>query len=143
MLPSMPAGDVAIHEVLADEAAGYVPHDAVLSGGVDRARDLDLWLSAEGSQLVVDRWPGRAAYPQQSGPARLFALMPGQIGRYQGNFRFAFTSCACNPSWYYEEWLVLIGNGGIQADGFVSGKPNQVVDHRVHLYGGPRRSSRR
>jgi len=68
MLPlSMPADDVVIHEVLADEAAGYVRHDEVAGGGVDRAHDLDLRLSMERSALVVDRLPGRAAYPRQSG----------------------------------------------------------------------------
>ena len=40
--PSMPAGDVVIHDALADEAARYVPHDGVVSGGLDQARDLDL-----------------------------------------------------------------------------------------------------
>ena len=85
--------------------------EEVASGGVERARDLDLWLSAETSTLVVDRLPGRAAYPRQSGPARLFTLLPGQIGRYRANFRFTVTTCACNPSWYYEDWLILIANG--------------------------------
>jgi hypothetical protein len=96
MLPlSMPGDDgVVIHEVVADEAAGYVRHDEVAGGGVDRARDLDLWLSREGSALVVDRLPGRAAYPRG-------------------------------------------------ADGFVSGKPDHDVDHRVQLYGGPRRPGQR
>lgn len=51
----MPAGDVVIHDVLADEAARYVPHDVVVSGGLEKARDLDLWLSVENGTLVVDR----------------------------------------------------------------------------------------
>ncbi|MEU4220950.1 hypothetical protein [Actinoplanes sp. NPDC026623] len=141
--PSMPAGDVVIHDVLSDEAARYVGHDGVVSGGLDRAHDLDLWLSVESGTLVVDRLPGWAAYPRQSGPARLFALKPGEIGRYRANFRFTVTTCACNPSWYYEDWLILIANGEMKTDGFVSREPDHNVDHRVHLYGGSRRPSRR
>jgi hypothetical protein len=141
--PSLPSDAVVIHDVLADEAAGYVSHEGVVSGGLDRARDLDLWLSAEGSALVVDRLPGRAAYPRHSGPARLFTLMPGDIGGYRANFRFTFTTCACNPSWYYEDWLVLIGYGEVKTDGFVSRKPDHDADHRVHLCGGSRRPGRR
>jgi hypothetical protein len=60
----MPAGDVVIHDVLADEAARYVPHDGVVTGGLDQARDVDLWLSVESGTLVVDRLPGWAAYPR-------------------------------------------------------------------------------
>jgi hypothetical protein len=62
--PSVPVGDVVIHDVLADEAARYVRRDGVVSGGLDRARDLDLWLSVESGTLVVDRLPGWAAYPR-------------------------------------------------------------------------------
>jgi hypothetical protein len=144
MLPvSMPDDEVVVHEVFADEAAGYVRHDDVGSGGVDRARDLDLRLSVERSSLVVDRLPGLAAYPRQSGPARLFVLRPGQIGCYRANFRFTFTTCPCNPSWYYEDWLILVANGRVRSDGFISRKPDHDVDHRVHLYGGPRRPGQR
>jgi hypothetical protein len=140
MLPSsLPAEDVVIHEVLADEATGYVRQDEVTGGGLQRARDLDLWLSPGTSGLVVDRLPGLAAYPRQSGPARLFTLLPGQVGRYRANFRFGVTTCACNPSWYYEDWQILIANGEIRADGFVSCLPDFDIDHRVHLYGGARR----
>jgi hypothetical protein len=82
--PSRPTGDVVIHEVLADEAAHYVRHDDLLSGGVERARDVDLWLISRGSALVVERLPGWAAYPRQSGSAWLFLLRPGQIGPVSG-----------------------------------------------------------
>jgi hypothetical protein len=104
---------VVIHDILADEATGYVRQDEVAGGGVERVRDLDLWLSAENSTLVVDRLSGWAAYPRQRGPDRLFTLRPGQTGRYRANFRFTVTTCACNPSWYYEDWLILIANGEI------------------------------
>ncbi len=143
LAPSLPDGDVVIHEVLADEATGYVRQDQTAGGGVERACDLDLWLSPGTSTLVVDRLPGHAVYPRQSGPARLFTLQPGQIGRYQANFRFTRTTCACNPSWYYEDWLVLIANGKVPTDGFVTGTPDHDIDHRVHLYGGPRRPHHR
>ena len=138
----MPAGDVVIHDVLLDEAARHVPHDGVVSGGLDHARDLDLWLSVESGTLFVDRLPGWAAYPRQSGPARLFKLKPGETGRYRANFRFTVTSCACNPSWYYEDWLILVASGEMKTDGFISGEPDHHVDHRVHLYGGSRGPSR-
>ncbi|MEO3817221.1 hypothetical protein [Plantactinospora sp. B24E8] len=139
----MPTAEVVIHEVLAAEAARYVRHADVVGGGLDRARDLGLWLSLEGGALVVDRLPGGAAYPRQSGPARLFSLKPGEIGRYRANFRFTVTTCACDPSWYYEDWLVLVANGEMRADGFVSCEPDHDVDHRVHLYGGSRGRGRR
>jgi hypothetical protein len=115
----------------------------VAGGGLDRARDLDLWLSMKGSALVVDRLPGWAAYPRLTGPARLFVLQPGQVGCYRANFRYTFTTCPCNPSWYYEEWLILVANGRIRTDGFVSREPDHDVDHRVHLYGGLRRARQR
>jgi hypothetical protein len=120
-----------------------VGHHEVAGGGVDRARDLDLWLSMDGSSLVVDRLPGSAAHPRQSGPARLFVLLPGQIGRYRANFRFTVTTCACDPSWFYEDWLLLVANGKVRGDGFISGEPDHDVDHRTHLYGGLRRPRRR
>ncbi|MGC4815303.1 hypothetical protein ACLQ29_32775 [Micromonospora sp. DT228] len=134
--PSLPGGDVVVHDVLADEANGYTRQDGVTVGGVGRARDLDLWLSTETARLVVDRLPGRAAYPRQSGPGRLFTLLPGQVGRYRANFRFTVTTCACNPSWYYEDWLILVANDEVRRDEFIARRPDHDVDHRVHLYGG-------
>lgn len=140
---TLPSDDVVMHDVLADEGARYEPRDSVGSGGLDRARDLDLWLSMQGSALVVDRLPGHAAYPPQSGPGRLFTLMPGDVGEYRANFRFTSTSCACDPSWFYEDWLVLISHGAMSDGEFLACKPNYAVDHRVHLYGGSRRLGRR
>lgn len=141
-LPASTATDeLLFHDVLADEATRYARHDAVVTGGPGRARDLGLWLSLEGSTLLVDRLPGRAAYPRHSGPGRV-ALRPGQVGRYRANFRFTFTTCTCNPSWYYEDWLVLVANGEVNTDGFISREPDYDVDQRVHLYGGSRRHAR-
>jgi hypothetical protein len=110
-----------------------VPRQEVLVGGVELARKLDLWLSVNALDVVVDRLPG-TAYPRPGVSTRLFALAPGQVGRYQTNFRF--TGCACNPSWYYENWVVHICNGQVEHDRFVRGEPDRDVDHRVHLYGG-------
>jgi hypothetical protein len=136
-LPAMlPKTDVVVHEVLADEAAGYEPHAEVLSGGLERARDAGLSLTLAGPTLVVDRLPGRAAYPRPRGPARLFRLLPGQVGRYQANFRFI--GCACNPSWSYETWALHISNGPVRPDRFLEGRPDHDIDDRVHLYGGTR-----
>src|SRR5438552_5064367 len=63
LLVPLPTGDVVVHELLADEATGYARRDEVLVGGVERAREVGLWLSLDGAQLVVDRLPGSAAYP--------------------------------------------------------------------------------
>lgn len=141
-LPALlPASEVAIHDVLADEASGYVRHDEVLYGGADRSRDVGLWLTNEGSVLTVERLPGWAAYPADCGSARLFTLQPGEVGRYQANFRF--TGSCCNRAWNYENWSVHVSNGRVESDRFVRGKPDHGIDKRVHLYGGPARSAGR
>ena len=141
--PSLPADDVVVHDVLANEATGYTRQDEIAGGDVQCARDLNLWLSPEPSGLVVDRLPGWAAYPRPSGPGRLFTLQPGQIGQYRANFRFTVTTCPCNMNWYYEDWLILAANGQVRSDEFVSRKADQDVDQRIHLYGGRRRPSQR
>jgi hypothetical protein len=134
---TLPTCDVVVHEVLADEAADYMRHDEVLTGGVEQARDVGLWLTLEDSTTLVERLPGWAAYPRPRVPAHLFRLGPGQVGRYRANFRF--TGCACNPSWFYEDWLVHVGNGWVEPNRFVLGEPDHDVNDRVHLYGGPTR----
>ncbi|MFG3417724.1 hypothetical protein [Micromonospora sp. NPDC048063] len=133
---SLPMCDVAVHEVLYNEATGYVRHDEVLSGGVERARDVGLWLTLEGSAVIVERLPGRAAFPRDRGTARLFPLASGQVGRYRANFRFTFTQCACNPSWFYEDWAVHVANGPVEPERFIQREPDHDADNRVHLYGG-------
>jgi hypothetical protein len=141
-LPALlPASEVAIHDVLADEASGYVRHDEVLYGGVERGRDIGLWLQSEGSALTVERLPGWAAYPADSGTACLFTLLPGEVGRYRANFRF--TGSCCSRAWHYESWLVHVSDGRVEPDRFVRGEPDHVVDKRVHLYGGSVRSAGR
>lgn len=126
---------MVVHDVLADESVRYARRDTVAGGGPGLARDLGLWLSATGSALVVDRLPGRAAFPRQSGPGRLFTLRPGEVGEYRANFRFTHTTCSCDPSWYYEDWLVRVSHGPMR-----DGRPDHAVDRRVNLYGGSRRS---
>jgi hypothetical protein len=121
---SLPVADVVIHDVL----AGPPPRAEVLSGDLARARDIDLWLELVGAALVVDRLPGRAAYPRPSGMSRLFTLAPGEVGEYRANFRL--TGCSCDPSWYYEDWLLRVANGPL------TDHVTRAVDHRVHLYGG-------
>jgi hypothetical protein len=58
---------------------------------------------------------------------------PGQVGRYRANYRF--TGCGCNPSWFYETWVVHVSNGCVNTDRFIQGRPDRDVDDRVHLYG--------
>jgi hypothetical protein len=106
----------------------------MLAGDVKRANDIGLWLGRAGADVTVDRLPGSAAYPRPFASTRLFSLAPGQVGRYRANFRF--TGCACDPSWYYEDWLIHVSNGHVTNDRFLHGQPDSEVDHRVHLYGG-------
>ena len=106
----------------------------MLAGGVERAHDIDLWLSRDEATVTVDRLPGAAAYPRPYASTRLFRLTPGQVGRYWANFRF--TGCTRNPSWYFEDWLVHVGYGQVTHDRFVRGQPDRGVDHRVHSYDG-------
>jgi hypothetical protein len=134
---SLPTSDVVVHEVLADEAVGYARRDEVLAGAVGRARDVGLWLTLDGAAVAVERLPGWAAYPRPRGSSHLFTLAHGQVGRYRANFRF--TGCACNPSWFYEDWVVHVSNGTVGHDRFIQGEPDRDVDDRVHLYGGPGR----
>jgi len=135
----MPDGGVVVHDVLADEAAGYERSIEVSGGGLGLAGSVGLWLEMQGSAVAVGRLPGSAAYPCPRGHARLFTLEVGQVGRWRANFRF--TGCACSPSWYFEDWLVHVGNGVVGPDRFVEGRPDREVEHRVHLYGGTARST--
>lgn len=128
----LPAAEVVVHDVLADQEVGYRHREGVRAGGVALAREVGLWLGHDRASIVVDRLPGSAAYPRPSASARLFTLEPGQVGRYRANFRF--TGCACSPSWYYEEWLVHVSHG--TAAPFAYGEPDHDADHRVRLYGG-------
>jgi hypothetical protein len=131
---SLPESDVVVHDVLADQAVDDERHHKILAGGVAQAREIGLWLRRDEATLTVDRLPGSAAYPRPRTSTRLFALTAGQVGRYRANFRFI--GCGCDPSWYYESWLVQVSYGQPVHDRFVHGEPDRDVDHRVHLYGG-------
>jgi hypothetical protein len=139
--PVPPEETLVVHDVLADEADGYRPATAIGSG--PRAvREAELHINLSGHGAVIERLPGRAAYPAWRTSYRLFTLKPCQIGRYRANFRF--TGCACAPQWYYESWTVHVAFASARPDLFLSGLPDRDVDQRVHLYGGPaRRSSSR
>jgi hypothetical protein len=63
------------------------------------------------------------------------------VGRWRANFRFS--GCACGPSWYFEDWLVHVSNGVVEAGRFADGVADREVDQRVHLYGGGARSAGR
>ena len=104
------------------------------AGGAEQARKVGLWLSYDDAAVIVDRLPGHAAYPPERGSGRMFTLGPGQIGRYRANFRL--TGCQCDPSWYYEEWVVHVSTGASAPDRFLHGVPDRDLDERVHLYGG-------
>ncbi|MET0494068.1 MAG: hypothetical protein ABW000_13155 [Actinoplanes sp.] len=94
---SLPADEVVIYEVLADESSGYTRHEEVLAGGVARARETGLWLRLEGTNVTARRMPSRAAFPYADRPARLFTITAGQVGRYRANSRFA--SSVSYPCW--------------------------------------------
>ena len=138
---AMPDGEVVVQDVLADEAAGYERSFRVFGGGLGSAEGAGLLLAVKGSSVVVGRLPGWAAYPRPRGYAGLFTLGPGQVGRWRANFRF--TGCSCSPSWYFEDWLVHVGNGVVDAGRFVEAMPDREVVQRVHLYGGAARSAGR
>jgi hypothetical protein len=138
---AIPDAEVVVQDVLADEAAGYERSVQVFGGGLGSAEGVGLRLAVAGSSVVVGRLPGWAAYPRPRGYAGLFTLGPGQVGRWRANFRF--TGCACSPSWYFEDWLVHVSNGVVEAGWFVDGVPDREVDQRVHLYGGAARSAGR
>jgi hypothetical protein len=140
-LPPLPeSAAVVVHDVLADEANGYRPGSRV-DLDWQAVRAVGLWIKLEGDHLVVDLLPGWAAYPVRRGPARLFTLARGQIGRHRANFRF--TGCACAPQWYYEQWTTQIAHTPAGVDPLTGGQFDRDVDDRVHLYGGsPRRSAK-
>ena len=77
---------MVVHDVLADEANRYEPHDKVCAGGVEQARDVDLWLTIDRCGVAVDRLPGRAPYPAATrinapihAPPRTSGTLPCQL----------------------------------------------------------------
>ncbi|MCY1144983.1 hypothetical protein OWR29_43890 [Actinoplanes sp. Pm04-4] len=131
----VPAEEVVLHDVLADEAACYQRDATVSGGGFELARDAGFGLARRGADLVIDRLPGWESYPRRPGKQRLFVLKPGEVGRYRTNFRW--TACECDQHWSYDEWNVHIAH----QTPFVTDGPDHEADHRVHLYGGRRRTA--
>ncbi|RZU74634.1 hypothetical protein EV384_3109 [Micromonospora kangleipakensis] len=134
-LPDAPAGGITVHDVLLDEATGYRPTDRLGSGDA-AVREAGLWVEWRDGAAVVDHLPSRASYPFQRARTRLFSLAPGQLGRWRANFRF--TGCACSARWWYEQWAVRVAHAPARPDLFHAARYARDVDHRVHLYGGPR-----
>ncbi|MGC5019639.1 hypothetical protein [Micromonospora sp. DT47] len=135
-LPQPPDERILVHEVLADETTGYQPV-ATLSTGAEAAREAGLWIELADGRAVVDRLPGRAAYPLRRISVQLFTLEPGQVGRYRANFRF--TGCACAPAWHFEQWTVHVAYAVARPELFLNPTYARDVDDRVHLYGGTAR----
>ncbi|MEU4620322.1 hypothetical protein AB0G04_10145 [Actinoplanes sp. NPDC023801] len=134
---ALPDDEVALHDVLADEATGYAITERVLGGGAEVSHRAGLWLGVDGDVLTVDRLPGLAVFPDRGGSDRLFTLRPRQVGQYRANVRL--TGHCCSPSWYYEDWLIRVGHSGTRPEEFDRREPARDVDHRTHLYGGRRR----
>ena len=137
-----PDAPLVVHDILADEVAGYRPSARLLIGA-DQARMGGLWLEIVDGVVVVDRPPGWAAYPRwQRTRGRVFTLPVGRIGRYRANLRA--TGCACAPRWYYEQWTIHVANTPASAELFLHAHLTRDIDDRVHLHGGhPRRSTKR
>ncbi|MBM0256652.1 hypothetical protein [Micromonospora sp. 4G55] len=132
-LPPLPAGEtVVVHDVLADEAAGYRPASSVGSG-VHALQAVGLHVDLTADHAVIERLPAGAAYPAWRTSYRLFTLQPGQYGRYLANFRFTGRTCA--PRWYYEAWTVRVAFASPLPDLFLNAVADRDVDQRVHLYG--------
>lgn len=138
-LPPLPADEVAVHEVLLDEATGHRPTEQ-LRTGPDAVRDAGLWVAWRDGRAAVDRLPGNASYPRPGVHTRLFTLAPGQLGRWRANFRF--TGCQCSARWWYEEWTVHVAHPPVTGQPFQDAGWERDRDDRVHLYGGPRRGRR-
>jgi hypothetical protein len=147
-LPDVPDADLVVHDVHAHESDDYRLGMRSLIGE-DAAAAVSLRLEPHDSGAVaVRRQPLWVAYPR--GPLghgrHLFVLAPGQLGRYQLNFRTRQTQCPCAPAWYYEHWVVHVANAPASPDLFLTTTPTFAIDELTHLYGGAvitRRNRRR
>ncbi|MCZ7475033.1 hypothetical protein [Micromonospora sp. WMMC273] len=54
----LPDAELVVHDVLADQEAGYEHREGVRAGGVELAREVGLWLGHYRASGVVDRLPG-------------------------------------------------------------------------------------
>lgn len=134
-LPELPPDGLAVHEVRRDEATGYRLVEEIRNGEA-AMRKAGLWVEWRDGVAVVDRLPSQASFPVRRVGSRLFALAPGQLGRWRANFRF--TGCQCSARWWYEEWTVHVAYTPAHPDLFRDARWTRDRDDRVHLYGGPR-----
>ena len=110
-------------ELPAQERAAFL--DIACRGDLALRAEVESLLACDERTLASDallksplvRMPENATSSDGWGSAVAEAELPGQIGRYRANFRFTVTTCACNPSWYYEDWLILVVNGQVPSDG--------------------------
>ena len=128
----VPGGQVAVACLVSVASVG-------VGSGLRAVGEAGLHINLSGHGAVIERLPGRAAYPAWLTSYRLFTLKPGQIGRYRANFRL--TGCACAPQWYYESWTVHVAFASARPDLFLNGVADRELDQRVHLCGGPARRS--
>jgi hypothetical protein len=130
---SLPDDAVVVHEIVADSGSGYRLSERVLSGA-DAAAAVSLELAPTDGGVIVRASRSWAVYPWVDRPQRLFTVPDGQAALYLANFRFR--GCTCAARWWYENWTVRVANAPARPDLFVERVPQQVADHRVHLYGG-------
>ncbi|GAA1630834.1 hypothetical protein GCM10009679_39900 [Saccharothrix algeriensis] len=129
---ALPDGPVVVHEIVADSADGYRLSERVLSG--DRAAaNVALELTPAEGGVTVRTTQTHAAYPYDQ-PRRLFTVPAGQVALYRANFRVC--GCTCATRWWYEDWTVRVANAPARPGLFTERAPQQIADHRVHLYGG-------
>ncbi|MGA3562354.1 hypothetical protein [Melissospora conviva] len=142
-LPEIPVDEgCVVHEVTADEAVGYRV-DSRTACGMTALERVSLHAGLTDDGLVVQRLPGWDVYPASRRVTRLFTLRAGEVGRYRANFRFLGTTCPCAPYWYYEAWTLHIAYAVPDPVVFPGATADHDVDHRVHLYGGRSRRSRK
>jgi len=137
-LPDGPEADLVVHDVHAHELDDYRLTARSLIGE-DAAAVVSLRVQPrDAGTVAVRRQPLWVAYPR--GPLghgrHLFVLAPGQVGRYQLNFRTRQTQCQCAPAWFYEHWVVHVANAPASPDLFLAATPTYTVDELTHLYGG-------
>lgn len=128
-LPSLPDAPMVLHDVLADEAAGYKPAASVVTDEADR--QAGLWIEVVDGEVVVDRFS--VTFPGWRGPDRLFAIRPGQVARFRANRRMPLGSGL--GDWHYEQWTVHVAYAAPSAELFLQAQLSHDIDCRVNLYG--------
>lgn len=136
-LPEVPPGAAAVrHDVVMSEVRGYRPQSTFGAEPDDVLRHrvmprLGLRFTVDGDRLLARRVPVGDAFPRRR-PVLMFALAPGELGRYRVNFRF--TSFSHESDWRYGQWTLTVGFRAAPAE-FAVRPPAADVDDRVSLYG--------